>query len=146
MHISKKRFLVFLMIFFMGCWSLAQIQSGAPIRDFRLPKFGENGRLQWDLSGKTGIYRSAERVDVEGVQLRVFSDEDQPREIYKMESKLASIFPEQGRAEGSGSVYGSAENFVISGESWEWTASDDRLVIESDVLVIFKQELSDLLN
>ncbi|MGB0371368.1 MAG: hypothetical protein ACPGN3_08455 [Opitutales bacterium] len=125
---------------------LGQIESSAPIRDFRLPKFGENGRLEWDLSGDTGTYVSKEQVDVTGVLLRVFSDDDAPKEIFQMRSKRASVFLEEERALGSGSVYGVSDEFVISGEQWQWDAQSDRLVIEEDVRVMFNLSLSNLLK
>ncbi|MEM7671958.1 MAG: hypothetical protein AAF212_01325 [Verrucomicrobiota bacterium] len=126
--------------------ALGQIQSGAPIRDFRLPKFNENGRLEWDLSGETGTYISREEVEVTGVLLRVFSDEAQPKEVFQMQSQRASVLLDKQQAQGFGSVYGVSEEFAISGEEWRWDATTDHLVIEQDVRVIFKLSLSTLLK
>ena len=129
-----------------GTWVVGQIKSGAPLRDFRLPKFGENGQLEWDFSGESGIYVSDAQVDVRGVKLRVFSDDVPPLQVFEMQSRKASIFPEAGKALGGGSVYGRARDFVISGEEWEWTEGSDTLVIEKEVRVIFNQPLNNLLN
>ena len=135
-----------IMVTLLASWAYGQIQSGAPLRDFRLPKFGDDGQLDWDFSGKSGIYVSEEQVDVEKVKLRVFSDDVPPRQVFEMQSRVASIFPEAGKARGAGSVYGLSEDFVIAGEAWEWDARKETLIIEKEVRVIFKQPLNNLLN
>ena len=129
-----------------GSWVGGQIQSGAPLRDFRLPKFGEDGQLDWDFAGESGIYVSDAQVDVRGVKLRVFSDDVPPRQVFEIQSRKASIYPEAGKAQGAGSVYGRSQAFVISGEEWEWNAHTDTLVIEKEVRVIFNQPLNNLLK
>ena len=45
----------------------------APIQNFRLPRFADNGYTQWVLQGAQGIYDSEEQVRVEGMAMRVYT-------------------------------------------------------------------------
>ena len=47
-----------------------QMAPNAPVKNFRLPRFADNGYTQWVLQGARGIYDSEEQVRVEGMEDR----------------------------------------------------------------------------
>ena len=46
------------------CALQAQMTPSAPVQNFRLPSFGENGYTQWVLQGGKGIYDSETQIRI----------------------------------------------------------------------------------
>ena len=124
----------------------AQIQSNAPIKDFRLPIFSDEGRLLWDVSGMDGVYVSAEQIDVRGATFHAYGNHAHSEATLRIECQRASVFHETGQARGEGSVFAKGESFVVTGENWSWDTPTQTLMIEEDVRVLFNLSLNSLLK
>ena len=74
---------------------MTRFEANAPVSEFSLPKFGENGFKAWDLSGKSGRYVSNERIDIEQLRLRLFSGDEAARVEVTIESPQAVVNPQQ---------------------------------------------------
>ncbi len=124
----------------------AQMEPDAPVIDFLLPRFGETGNRIWDLSGRKGIYISPEQIDVEGMRLRVFQDDNPDEMELQIESPRASIFIQENRAAGENSILVLGPTFSMSGTEWTWDGNEKKIVIRANCRVAFAEVLTDILR
>ncbi|NBD38728.1 MAG: hypothetical protein GVY10_09180 [Verrucomicrobia bacterium] len=114
-----------------------RMMPDAPIEDFRLPVFAENGYKSWELRGLRGHYRGEEKALVEGLELAVFSaDEAMLREML-IRSPRADINFAATRAEGDSSLFVDGPNYEISGRNWTWFGEEEKIVVRESVRVSF---------
>ncbi len=73
------------------CTLQAQMTPSAPVQNFRLPRFGDNGYTQWVLQGGKGIYDSAEQIRIEEMALRVYSGDERMALEMTMDSPEATL-------------------------------------------------------
>lgn len=128
-----------LLLFTLAASALGQIRPEAPVRNFLLPRFGEDGYKIWDLRGSKGTYLDAARIRVEGMKLRVFSGGAARRLETSIESPEALIHIEENRAEGRGTLFITGPNYRLAGEDWEWNGDAGRIRVHSRVRVVFDQ-------
>ena len=76
----------------------------APVKNFRLPRFGENGYTQWVLQGGKGIYDSAEQIRIEDMALRVYSGDERMALEMTMDSPEATVLVKENRAVSEGPI------------------------------------------
>jgi len=129
---------------------LAQSRThiGAPIENFRLPVFGEDGNRIWDLRGDQGVYHEEGFIDVERMTLRTFAA-GQPKEPELLiQSPRARIFAEENRAAGDGLLYLEATDgsYAIVGQQWEWRSDDNQINIGKEARVTFRQTIGSILE
>jgi hypothetical protein len=109
----------------------------APIEDFRLPVFAENGYKSWELRGLRGHYQGEEAALVEGLELAVFSaDEAMLREMLIRSPRAAIDFAET-RADGASSLFVDGPNYEIAGRDWTWFGEEEKIVVRESVRVSF---------
>ena len=118
----------------------------APIQNFRLPRFAENGYTQWVLQGGRGIYDSAEQIRIEAMAMRVYSADERMALEMTMESPEATLLPQQNRALSAGPIEIVGANFKVSGVGWEWDGVKKEIEIKFDVVVEFTQGIADSLQ
>lgn len=126
----------------------SRTQIGAPIEQFRLPVFGEDGNRIWELRGDRGVYHEDGYLDVERMTLRTFP-EGQPKEPELLiQSPKARIFPEENRAAGEGLLFLEATNgsYAIVGRQWQWRGKDNQINIGAEARVTFRQTIGDILE
>lgn len=124
----------------------AQMEPDAPVRNFILPRFGENGDRIWTLRGRLGIYLSDARIDVEGMQLKLFKDGAPDELNLQIESPTASIHPEENRASGPGTLVVLGSTFSLTGQNWEWKGEEDTIIVKENARVAFSENLADILR
>ena len=56
---------------------VAEMIPNAPVENFRLPMFNEEGYRAWDLRGAKGTYVDGTHVDVVDMKMRVFSGDEE---------------------------------------------------------------------
>lgn len=123
-------------------------QIGAPVENFRLPVFGEDGNRIWDLQGKSGTYQEDETIAVERMVLRTFAPgEPQDPELI-IESPRAIIVPETNMARGDGYLFLQPTNgsYAIVGRKWQWFGDEERIIIKQDARVTFRQAIGSILE
>lgn len=121
----------------------------APIWQFRLPLFGQDGYKRWDLEGREGHFSGNEgRLEVKGMRLRVFTAGASQQLEATLESPQATLFPKSRKAEGSEYLFLTTPHYTVVGHGWRWEEIDHgtaqpmyRVVLESDVRVVFKDSL-----
>ena len=78
----------------------------APIVDFRLPVFNEQGFRVWELRGSEAIYdHAAQRAEIKGLRLRVFSGDDRELLENTVESPLAIVKVAERSITGPGMIH-----------------------------------------
>ena len=122
-----------------GSWVLfAQMVPDAPIQNFRLPMFGENGYKHWELRGLKGHYYSEELALVEGLEVVVFSGDEAMWEENRIRSNMALIHLKQSTAEGESSLFMTGPGYEIQGRNWTWDGKQRKIVVREAVRVSFE--------
>jgi lipopolysaccharide export system protein LptA len=114
----------------------------APVKNFRFPRFGENGYTQWVLQGERGIYDSAEQIRVEEMALRVYSGDERMAREMTLDSPEATIRVKDNRAFSKKPIKIVGANFTITGTGWEWIGDTKEIVVENDTVVEFTQAIT----
>lgn len=118
----------------------------APVKQFRFPRFGENGYTQWVLQGEKGIYDSEDQIRVEEMALRVYSGDERMARELSLDSPEATIRLKEDRAFADSAIEIVGANFKISGTGWEWIGARKMIVVEADTLVEFSQSIDKSLS
>ncbi|AWT59423.1 MAG: hypothetical protein DF168_00612 [Candidatus Moanabacter tarae] len=111
----------------------AQILPNAPLYDFRMPIFGQNGYILWDLLGSQGSFLGPDRIEIKNLTLRFFSGTSARTVTGAVKSPNAFIFPNERRASSGSSLHVTGHNFEISGDKWDWIGDDQTLLIKENV-------------
>jgi hypothetical protein len=131
----------------LGAASAAgQMVPDAPVLNFRLPMFGDDGYRIWDLRGREGRYVSEKQVDVSDMRLLVFSSEEPDRIQTEIQSPRATMLIRDNRACGDHTIKVIGDNFQVQGQRWLWDGDENRVVIDEQVKVTFFEELSGLIQ
>jgi len=119
-----------------------QMTPNAPIKNFRLPRFGDNGYTQWVLQGEQGIYDSDEQVRVENMAMRIYSGDERMALELSMDSPQGTLRLKENRAYSDGAIKIIGANFKISGIGWEWSGETKEIVVKHDTVVKFTQGIA----
>jgi hypothetical protein len=139
------RFSRFLTISFLICLTASlfgQMTPNAPIKNFRLPRFGDNGYTQWVLQGGQGIYDSDEQVRVKEMSMRIYSGDERMALELSMDSPEGTLRLQENRAYSEGEIKIVGANFKISGIAWEWSGETKEIVVKQDTVVKFTQGIA----
>ncbi|MGJ8654085.1 MAG: LptA/OstA family protein [Opitutaceae bacterium] len=118
----------------------------APVKDFRLPRFGDNGYTQWVLQGGKGIYDSPEQVRIEDMGLRVYTGDERMAVEMTMDSPEATVLVTEHRAVSESTIEIVGANFKISGVGWTWDGKTKEIEVLYDTVVEFTQDISGTLS
>lgn len=139
------RFSRFLPTFLLVCLTsslLGQMTPNAPIKNFRLPRFGDNGYTQWVLQGGQGIYDSEEQVRVVDMSMRVYSGDERMAHELSMDSPAATLRLQENRAQSEAAIEIVGANFKITGVGWEWSGETKEIVVKHQSVVTFTQGIA----
>lgn len=131
-----------------GCFALAQTPN-APITNFKLPLFNDDGYRTGYLRGEQGIYLNTSEIRILGMELSQYSGDENDAVIGSMESPEALFhYDENGRsaASGPGSIKIENDTFVLTGEDWIWQEQNNRIVINKNVKVIIFDQIGSLIK
>ncbi len=131
---------------FATAFATAQMVPDAPVINFRLPMFGDDGYRIWDLRGKQGLYVNENRVDVVDMHLLVYSKEVPNLVETEILSPRASMLIQENRAVGDQTITVLGDNFEVRGQRWSWDGDENRVVIDERVKVTFFEELSGIIQ
>jgi len=126
------------------CWVhalCAQITPAAPIANFRLPMFGENGFRSWELSGTEGRYLSSEKIEVDNMKLKIFSGKTGMDVEHLIASPRAILFTAKNIAIGEGPIAITSPRYRITGERWFWDGKTRSVVVSKKASVVFFEEI-----
>lgn len=124
----------------------AQMTPNAPVKNFRLPRFGDNGYTQWVLQGGEGIYDNEEQTRIKDMALRVYSGDERMALEMSLDSPEATLRVKENRAYSDSSIEIVGANFKISGVGWTWNGETKEIEVLFDTVVEFTQAISDSLS
>lgn len=149
---SSKRYywaggIAFLLIAY-GTTQAQKMVPDAPVSNFKLPMFGEDGYKAWDLQGEEGLYISPQELEVEKMTLRVFAEGDPITPQTVIESPSATIYPDKSEASGQQAIYITERGgaFAIFGRDWTWNGETDTITIRRDARVTFRESLGSIIE
>jgi lipopolysaccharide export system protein LptA len=137
-----SRFLTISLLICLTASLFGQMTPNAPIKNFRLPRFGDNGYTQWVLQGGQGIYDSDEQVRVKEMAMRIYSGDERMALELSMDSPEGTLRLQENRAYSEGEIKIVGANFKISGIAWEWSGETKEIVVKQDTVVKFTQGIA----
>jgi hypothetical protein len=123
-----------------------RVSSDAPIVNFRLPTFTDDGFRAWLVRGSEARLISAREIDVSELTMTVFSGDAAERVTTMILSPAARLLPEQQVVHGPGALRVIDDEFEATGEQWRYDHREKRVSIGRNVRVAFRAQLKDLLQ
>lgn len=122
--------------------------ASAPIRNFRLPGFTNDGFRTWLLRGSQAHYVGNHQVEVKEMTLAIFSGDASDRLVTMILSPVATVHTADLVACGGDTirVIHYTEDFQITGRDWRYEHKQKRVSIAKDVNVTYHAEVKDLLK
>ncbi|MET0263151.1 MAG: hypothetical protein ABW223_09655 [Rariglobus sp.] len=145
-----KRFLV-ISLALLGTAAFAQslptkIKPAAPIKDFRLPMFNEEGKRIRFLRAGEALFVSPTRIDVKDMHLTEFTKDGTGAFDTVLLAPSATFLEDKKIASGNESVRLIRVNVEVTGEQWSYNHLEQRVKIEKNAKVTFQDELSDIIK
>ena len=144
-HKGRQWFMCSLLLTVMTTLVYGFIIPAAPMADFHLPGFGEDGYKKWELRGKEAIYVNEDRIDIIDMQLRTFSDGYTLAVEFEISSPRATLFHQERLIQSGDDLLIEHPKYRIEGEDWMWESKAGRFVIKNNIRVVFGESLPDLL-
>jgi len=147
-HSIKTRFLLLFSEFAIPLLGADQsaMPGLAPAQDWKLPLFTKDGFRSMSLRGDRVFPVSSDRIDVENIEITVFSGDAAARVTSVLLSSQASYFPKENIATGPGAVRVIRDNIEISGEDWTYEKEGEKISIHRNARVVFNMKLGDMLR
>ncbi len=132
----------------MGAIAFAQTPN-APITNFKLPLFNDDGYRTGYLRGEQGIYVSDSEIRIIGMVLNQYSGDERdavtgtmesPEAVFRLDASKKSI------ASGPGSIKLENDAMVLTGEDWIWQEKGNRLVINKNVKIVIFDEIGNVIK
>ena len=114
----------------------------APIKNFRLPRFGDNGYTQWMLQGDQGIYDRDEQVSVKQMAMRIYSGDERMALELSMDSPQGTLRLQENRGYSESPITIVGADFKISGIGWKWSGDTKEIIVKQDAVVKFTQGIA----
>ena len=137
-----SRFLTVPLIFCVTASLYSQMTPIAPIKNFRLPRFGDNGYTQWMLQGEQGIYDRDEQVSVKQMAMRIYSGDERMALELSMDSPEGILLLQENRGYSKSPITIVGANFKISGIGWDWSGDTKEIIVKQDTVVKFSQGIA----
>ena len=138
----NSRFLTVSLIFCVAASLYSQMTPIAPIKNFRLPRFGDNGYTQWMLQGEQGIYDRDEQVSVKQMAMRIYSGDKRMALELSMDSPEGTLLLPENRGYSDSPIEITGANFKISGIGWEWSGDTKEIIVKQDAVAKFTQGIA----
>ena len=142
MFMRFSRFLTVYLLCFVTASLYSQMTPSAPIKNFRLPRFGDNGYTQWMLLGEQGIYDRDEQLSVQEMAMRIYSGDQRMALELSMDSPQGTLLLQENRGHSESPITIVGANFKISGIGWEWSGDTKEIIVKQDAVVKFTQGIA----
>ncbi len=119
------------------------IVPSAPVKNFRFPRFGENGYTEWILQGVEGIYDGEEQIRVNGMGLRIYTGDERMVIEMSLDSPQAILRLKENKAYSDAAITITGQDFKITGIGWKWDGTTREIEVKEDTVVEFTQSITD---
>ncbi len=133
----------------LGCVSLALAEDAAispPARNWTLPLFTREGYHQMTLRGDEVRPQTADRIDIVGLNVTVFSGGPDARVDSVLLSPEATFLINEKVASGDKSVRLVRDDLEVTGEGWRYSYNEKKVLISRHAHVVFHSALPDILK
>ena len=118
----------------------------SPAQDWKLPLFTKEGFRSTSLRGDRVYPAGPDRIDVENIEITVFSGDAAQRVKSILLSAKASYFPKEQRASGPGAVRVIRDDGEISGEDWTYEKGGEKVSIRRNARIVLNVNIGDMLK
>ncbi|KAB2646252.1 MAG: hypothetical protein WCO38_06220 [Verrucomicrobiota bacterium] len=130
---------------------LSQVKSDStntlpPGLQWKLPLFTKEGFRSMSLRGDRVIPIGSDRIDVDNIEIMVFSGDKKQTVSTILLSPKASYYAKAAEVKGSGEVRVIRDNGEISGENWQYKRVGEKISIRRNARVVFKEQVTDMLR
>jgi len=119
----------------------AQISLDAPLQDFTIPGFGEDGFPAWVLKGKELQYLNEKSAVVKNMNLQLLAGNGNRKVETDFFSPAAMFYLKESRAQGKELLKIQGKHFQITGREWQWDGKNRTVKIYKKVKVTFDEKL-----
>lgn len=123
-------------------WLIGQMVPDAPIEQFTLPMFGEDGYKSWELRGFRGHYLGEDAALIEGMDLISFQGGEALDEDNRIRSPRAHVDFAKSEASGESSLFVTGQGYEIQGRDWTWYGKERKIVVRREVRVSLSAEIT----
>lgn len=144
LFLTDKKILKLLCMLWMLIAPLSQaqrIEPDAPVMDFTLPLFGDEGYKTWEITGHEGRYQGKDRILVLLMTIKIFSGNADMLLQTIIASPDANINLKEKTATGDSVLRVRGHNYRVSGRGWTWYGQENRIVVHHDAKVEFNQDI-----
>ena len=127
----------------------SSVIANAPVKNFRLPSFNDDGHRTSLLRGSEARYTSANQIDIVELNFAQFRGDGSTETNNILLAPSASVLmKEQNQIAITGreSMRLINKGLEATGEKWSYDHTDRRLIINQNVRVVFRAELTGLLD
>ncbi len=123
-----------------------KVAASAPIKNFRLPTFNEEGFRHLMLRAAEASLPSPERIDVVEMELTLFTGLADEQIESMLAAPAAAFFPAKLFVSGDQSVRLERSDLTVTGSDWSYDHNDKKVIINRDAHVIFRSAIGDILK
>jgi len=122
--------------------------ADAPLTNFRLPLFNEQGHRIWDLScAAVSVLSTDQRTfELTTIHLRMFAGDEAETLEYELFAPLAIVDINTRMATGRGQLHVIGRGVELFGDDWRCEVDAKSIVIEHNVVVSFAGDLGNVLQ
>jgi hypothetical protein len=117
-----------------------------PARNWTLPLFTKEGFRQMTLRGDEVRPISADRIDISGMIVTVFSGDAQAKVDSVISSPEATFMINEKIARGDKSVHLVRDDVEVTGDDWTYFYNEKRVLIARNARVVFHAAMPDILK
>lgn len=123
-----------------------KITTYAPIKNFSLPSFNENGFRTMLIRGREAVMLNANEAKLDDMVLTLFSGDADARVETVFVSPSAHVLVEQRVIFGEESVRVVNDDFELLGTDWRYDDPKRIILISKQARVVFRTELKDIIK
>jgi hypothetical protein len=122
------------------------IGSAPPARNWTLPLFTKEGFSQMTLRGDEVRPITADRIDISGMTVTVYSGDARAMVDTVLSSPEATFLISEKIARGDQSVRLVRDDVEVTGESWTYFYNEKKVLIARNARVVFHAAMPDILR
>lgn len=126
--------------------SAPQVTATAPVRNFRLPTFTDQGFRHTMLVAAEARLPDPARIDLAEMELTLFTGDAAEQIDAMLAAPLAAFFPQKLVATGSDTVRLERLDLTVTGADWTYDHKARKVVIKRDAHVTFRSPVGDIIK
>lgn len=123
-----------------------EIRAAAPVRNFRLPSFTDEGFRASLLRAAEARILSPERIEVSDVHLVLYSGDIYDRIETTLTSPLAIALVNETTLSGPDTVHLQRAEIEVRGADWSYDHALQKITINRDAHVLLRAQIGDLIR